>query len=76
MQPKYLTTAEVARRLGVSRGRVWQFVSEGRIKAVRFGHGFLFDPADIPAMSIDFPPRKKRGPAPRKKTSKKIGKST
>ena len=34
---KYLTVAEAAERLGVSGTRAYQFIAEGRLKAVRFG---------------------------------------
>lgn len=39
-----LTTEEVAKRLGVSVGRVRQFVSEGRLQyAQKIGPALLFD---------------------------------
>ena len=39
-----LTTAEVADRLGVTRGRVGQFVMDGRLRPkLRIGTNLLFD---------------------------------
>ena len=33
LEERFLTISEAAQRLGVTRGRVWQFVREGRLKA-------------------------------------------
>ena len=39
MNPRdYITTAQAAEMLGVTRQRFHDFVKEGRIKCVRFGH--------------------------------------
>lgn len=39
----YLTCAEVADELGVSKGRVSQFVAEGRLKAHPVGRNLFFE---------------------------------
>jgi excisionase family DNA binding protein len=42
-----VTVLEAARRLGVSRGRVYEFMRTGRLPAVRFGWQWAIDPADL-----------------------------
>ncbi len=43
----YLTTKEAAERLGVSVGRVKQFVAEGRLPAIKVGHTNLIKEKDL-----------------------------
>ncbi len=43
----YLTTKEAAERLGVSVGRVKQFVAEGRLPAIKVGHTNLVKESDL-----------------------------
>lgn len=57
----YLTTPEAADALGVSRGRVIQFVRDGRLKAKRFGKIFLY-----PAAAIEKLRKIPRKPGPKK----------
>lgn len=47
LNESYLTTAEAAKRLGVSTGRVRQFLADGRIKARKFGRDWA-----IPASAV------------------------
>ena len=42
-----MTTSEVAARLGVSDGRVRQFVSEGRLRGEREGRSLLFEEDEV-----------------------------
>ena len=48
----YLTTSEVARRLGVSRSTVTRMVADGKleptVRAPGYRGPFLFDPALLP----------------------------
>lgn len=44
----FLTTAEAAKRLGVSPGRVRHFLAEGRIQARKFGRDWAI-PATVVA---------------------------
>jgi excisionase family DNA binding protein len=43
----YLTTAEAARRYGVSVERIHQMVRRGELRAERFGRAYLIRPADL-----------------------------
>lgn len=43
----YLTTKEVAERLGVSVGRVQQFIAEGRLPAIKIGQTNLVKESDL-----------------------------
>ena len=42
-----LSIPEAAAQLGVSRIRVWQWVHDQRLPAVRFGKYWFIDPADL-----------------------------
>ena len=44
---EYLTTAQVARRLGVTPARVIQLARRGQLAHHRSPHGRLFDPVDV-----------------------------
>ncbi len=44
---RYLSTTDVAKILGVSRITVFQRVKSGKIHAVKVGHSYVIDPADI-----------------------------
>jgi excisionase family DNA binding protein len=48
----YLTTKEVAEKLGVSVGRVKQFVAEKRLPAVKVGHTNLIKEEDLSLVSV------------------------
>jgi excisionase family DNA binding protein len=51
---QYLTTGEVALRLGVSSRRVIQLADEGRLAHQRVGKGMrLFDPDAVEAFAAD-----------------------
>lgn len=43
----FLTTKEAAERLGVSEGRIRQFVADGRLPAVKVGQTNLVKEADL-----------------------------
>jgi len=43
----YLTTKEVAEKLGVSVGRVQQFIAEGRLPATKIGQTNLVKETDL-----------------------------
>ena len=42
-----ITTVEAAKRLGVSRPRVQQYISGGRLKARKIGRDLLIDERDL-----------------------------
>ena len=48
----YLTTKQVAERLGVSLGRVRQLVAEGRLPATKIGQTNLFKEADLKNVEV------------------------
>ena len=48
----YLTTREAAEKLGVSEGRVRQFVAEGRLEAVKVGHTNLIKEAHLERVAL------------------------
>jgi excisionase family DNA binding protein len=60
---KYLTTAEVAKRLGVTRARVLALIYEGRLKAEKVGVQLLIAPADLAKLKILKTGRPKKKPA-------------
>lgn len=43
----FLTTKEVAQKLGVSVGRVQQFIAEGRLPATKIGQTNLVKESDL-----------------------------
>ena len=43
----FLTTQEAAEALGVSRGRVYHYIKEGRLPAQRLGRDWLISPEDV-----------------------------
>ena len=43
----FLTTKEVAEKLGVSVGRVQQFIAEGRLPAIKIGQTNLVKESDL-----------------------------
>jgi len=45
--PEYISTKEAAERLGVSRSRVLQFITEKRLPANKFGRDWQIDIADL-----------------------------
>ncbi len=47
MTTQLLSIPEAATRLGVSRVRVWQWVNDARLPAVRLGKYWFIDPADL-----------------------------
>lgn len=58
-----MTTTEAARELGVSAGRVRQWVAAGVIPVTRIGNYNLIDPRDLEPLRRR---RTKPGPRPRK----------
>ncbi len=71
---EYLTTAEVAERLGVSHVRVRQFVSQGRIPSILKGKTRLIRASDVHLIESRGPGGWPKG-KPRKKTSGCTGRS-
>ena len=47
MNKEFLTTPEVAQRLGVSIRRVQQFINEGRLPSQQFGREHLIQESDL-----------------------------
>lgn len=60
---EYLTTADVAERLGVKESRVRQFCLAGRLEPTKIGTQLFFDKAVVARFA-----RKKRRPGRPKKT--------
>lgn len=55
-----ITTVEAARRLGVTRPRIHQFISEGRLPATRFGRDLAIEEADLEKLErrpVGHPPK-------------------
>lgn len=46
--PRFISTAELAKLLGISRIAVFQKIKSGKIKAVKVGRAFIIDKNDIP----------------------------
>ncbi len=59
-------TAQAARMLGVSEGRVRQLAAAGALPFTRTTHGRLFDPADLDALLLA---RERAQQAPRRRRS-------
>jgi len=59
---RLLTTVEAAKRLCVSRYRIWQFIKAKRLKATRVGALWLIDERDLERFA-----RKPRRPGRRKR---------
>lgn len=59
----YLTTKEVAAKLGVSVGRVQQFIAEGRLPATKIGQTNLVKESDLKLVEE----RKRTGRPPKAK---------
>jgi excisionase family DNA binding protein len=47
---KIISTAEAARRLGVTANRVRAMIRAKRLKAMKVGHEWLIDPKDLEAV--------------------------
>lgn len=47
MDQKYLTTAELAKLLGISRIAVFKKIKSGKIKAKKIGRNFVIDKKDL-----------------------------
>ena len=62
----FLTTKEVAQRLGVSVGRVQQFIAEGRLPATKIGQTNLVRESDLKLVE-----ERKTGRPPKEKSGKK-----
>jgi excisionase family DNA binding protein len=61
-----ITTAQAAKALGITRGRVQVLIKTGRLPAQRIGIQYLIRPADL-ALVRDRPPGR-----PKKKTRRKL----
>jgi len=47
---KIISTAEAAKRLGVTQSRVQKMISAKRLKAIKVGREWLIDPKDLEAV--------------------------
>jgi excisionase family DNA binding protein len=59
---KLLTTSDAAKRLGISRGRIHQYISDGRLPAVKFGSVYSISESDL----AKIPKVRKPGPKGKK----------
>ena len=61
----YMTTADAAEVLGVSRRRVQQYVTEGRLSSLVFGRSMMLKRSEVRDLSGDMPklgrPRNAKG---------------
>ena len=57
---KLITTTEAAKRLGVTRGRVHQLLTDGRLPAEKVGVQWLIRPADLAKVKDRKPGRPKK----------------
>lgn len=48
----YLTVVEVAESLGVSGGRIRQFISEGRLQSIKVGNTRLIKRVDLENLEV------------------------
>lgn len=64
---KVISTAEAAKRLGVTANRVRALIDAKRLKATKFGNVWMIDPKDLEAVKSRKPgrPRKARTSAKR-----------
>lgn len=62
--PGYISSEEAARKLGISRDRLYQFVRNGRLPAHLIGTSFLFRVKDIEDFERNPVGRKKVKPTP------------
>lgn len=61
----YITTKEVAEKLGISEGRVRQLISNGRLPAVKVGNTNLVKESDLKLVE-----NRKNGRPPKSSTEK------
>ena len=59
---RIISTAEAAKRLGVTQSRVQKMIAAKRLKAIKVGREWLIDPKDLEAVKKRTPgrPRKSR----------------
>ena len=59
----YLSTAEVAEKVGMTEGRIRQLAIAGEIKAEKFGTVWLIDPREVDRLKakVPGPGRPRRG---------------
>ena len=65
MKKKYLSTAEVAKILGISRIAVFKRIQKGQLPAVKIGNSYAIDPAVLGL----------KGGEPRQKSKEEIKKA-
>jgi len=51
-EDELLPTAEVATRLGVSRQRVLELITEGRLPAIKVGRAYVVRSADVASLKL------------------------
>lgn len=64
---KWLTTKDVAERIGVTVGRVYQLISEKRLPAQKVGRDYLIEEKDLKSVAHRKPGRPKANPTKAKK---------
>ncbi|HWQ35838.1 MAG TPA: helix-turn-helix domain-containing protein [Blastocatellia bacterium] len=76
MEPRFITTAEAAERLGVHRTRINVLIREGRLPAKLFGKVYLIEEEKLALVSDRKPgrPPKAESAKPAKKAARKKGK--
>jgi hypothetical protein len=52
IQEKYITAADAARTLNVSRGAITYFVTQGWLQPVKIGSALLLERAELEALKI------------------------
>ena len=71
---KLLSTAEVAAQLGVTRQRVLELITEGRLSAIKVGRAYVVRAGDVSSLSlmkVGRPPKPKDEKAKVSKKTKK-----
>lgn len=62
--PGYISTEEAARRLDVTRDRLYQWIKQGRLSAYMVGNAFTFLEQDVANFERNPTGRKRKGPPP------------
>ena len=55
-----ISVTEAAEKLGVTRGRIRQLISDGRLKATKVGHYWAIDTQDLAALQRRKPGRPRK----------------
>jgi len=60
MQKKYLSTAEAAKLMGISRVAVFKQIKSGKLPAVQVGRNYIIDRGDLAGIFKHITPGEKR----------------